>query len=104
MQPFDDHELCNIGERNQHTQKGDFDITKEISLYPNPTTGHVYWTRAQDGPVTVKIFNSLGQLQITRNTTDSHLDLNAFTQAVYRLQILSSENELLFNGKVSLVK
>jgi hypothetical protein len=27
MQPFDDHELCNIGERNQHTQKGGFDIT-----------------------------------------------------------------------------
>jgi hypothetical protein len=59
MQPFDDHELCNIGERNQHTQKGGFDITKEISLYPNPTTGHVYWTREQDGPVTVKVFNSL---------------------------------------------
>ncbi len=75
-----------------------------VKIYPNPTTGDVYWTGAQNLPVTVNVFNALGQLQITRNVTNSHLDLNTLPQGVYHFQMLSPANELLYNGKVSLVK
>ena len=75
-----------------------------LKIYPNPTTGQVYWTSAQDQPVTVHVFNALGQLQITKSITDNHLDLNTLPPGVYHFQIHSSANELLFNGKISLVK
>ena len=101
---FDDHVLCNSSQRNARDRNGDISKESDFALYPNPTTGIVYWTGFQGQPVTVNIYNSLGQLQIAKSMNNSHLDLNTLPQGMYHLQILSLANELLYNGKVFLTK
>jgi hypothetical protein len=76
----------------------------EVAVFPNPTTGYVSWLGIPEGKVTVRVFNALGQLQLERNSEDTAVDLSALNQGVYRLQILSAEQKILFNGSISLLK
>jgi hypothetical protein len=104
-QEFDDYQLCDSGERNQRIKPSvKVESLDNIIVYPNPTTGQVFWTTLQGEPVTVRVFNSLGQLQIEKSTTDNRMDLSALSQGMYHLQILSPAQTVLFSGNISLLK
>ncbi len=58
---YDDVELCaETEERKRVEMLEDTADTKKIALYPNPTTGQVYWTGTSDQVVRMRVFNAVG--------------------------------------------
>ena len=75
----------------------------EIVLYPNPTTGHLYWT-GTSGLVTLRLFNALGVLQVERKITDNQLDVSALPDGFYTLQLWAADSTLVANRKLLVAK
>ncbi|MFN0175930.1 MAG: T9SS type A sorting domain-containing protein [Saprospiraceae bacterium] len=103
-QEYDDVALCGSQRPGAGGREETSEIPAEVLVFPNPTTGYVSWLGIPEGKVTVRVFNALGQLQLERNSEDNAVDLSALNQGIYRLQILSSEQKILFNGSISLLK
>jgi hypothetical protein len=63
--------------------------SESISIYPNPSTGLLSWSGII-GPVTVRIFNQLGQLQLEQRCTEGSVNLTPLQDGVYQLQLLDA--------------
>ena len=78
---------------------------ESISLFPNPTTGKVSWNDMDTGPVLLRVFNALGQLQGETIVDDSTSDLSHLQEGLYYVQLISlSDNKLLTNQKLIIIK
>ena len=66
-------------------------ISGKLKIYPNPSTGLVFIDYPGTENLQVSVFNSLGQLLITRdldiNSEKTSLDLSPFADGVYMLQV-----------------
>jgi hypothetical protein len=84
-QDYDDGLLCASGERDQRRTGGDTQLKTEERIYPNPTTGEVFFSVA--GEARVQIFNNIGQLQREQLISDNRLTLSNLHPGLYRLRI-----------------
>ncbi|MEO6759807.1 MAG: T9SS type A sorting domain-containing protein [Saprospiraceae bacterium] len=99
---FDDSDLC-AGADDRSAKRKTPQAMREITLYPNPATGNVNWSGNTD-IVTVRVFNALGVLQFERNNVTGHLDINILSEGFYTLQLLASDQTILANRKLLVVK
>ena len=103
-QEYDDVALCGSQRPGAGGRAETSEIPAEVLVFPNPTTGYVSWLGIPEGKITVRVFNTLGQLQLESISENNAIDLSALNQGVYRFQILSAEQKILFNGSISLLK
>lgn len=75
-----------------------------VKIYPNPTSGQISWTGPEEKAVTIRVFNLLGQILGERNVKENTMDIGTLPAGIYRLQILTKERQILYNGIVSVVK
>lgn len=71
-----------------------------ISIFPNPTTGHIAWTGLLNTPVTVKVFNLAGQLVEEIATEDKQLDLGRLENGLYIIRLFDQNGEVLATQKL----
>ena len=98
---FDDSQLC-AGANNRASEPEQSSLAKtleDVVLYPNPTTGQLYWS-GTTGLVTLRIFNTLGVLQLERQSANNYLDVSTLPDGIYTLQLLAADNTLLANRKL----
>ncbi len=68
----------------------------EVVLWPNPTTGVLYWRGLPEGErVTVEVYNSLGQLQLRQTTAQALVDLSGLSAGYYQIRLLTERQEPL---------
>lgn len=100
---FDDDNLCDLAEARQQEEKTA--KTAEIALYPNPTTGLLTWSSTVDQPVILRIYNSLGQLQMEQVLSGVSTQIGHLPEGLYQVQLLDSQNKsILATQKVLLIK
>ena len=57
----------------------------DLKIYPNPTTGIIYFS---DPAVTlVRVFDNIGRLQLQQEVAEDRLDLSHLQPSIYRLQV-----------------
>ena len=100
---FDDNELCYLAEERRQ-EKETLSQPSSILLYPNPTTGQVYWVGTGEQSVQVRVFNALGQVIANLTSTNGYASLDHLPQGLYHIQLLSFENNILATSKLQLVK
>ncbi len=102
---FDDVELCEGAEERQQQ-----DISSKplkgapVVFYPNPTTGQVFWSGTSDQSVTIRVFNTLGQLTIEQLNVTGQANLSHLPEGLYQVQLLSSDNAVLATQKLQIIK
>jgi hypothetical protein len=100
-QEFDDYQLCDSGERQQRAKRQNTtEAAKDIAIYPNPTTGDVFFT--VPGEILVRVFNELGQIKLEKAVTDGRISLAQLQPGVYRLQLFR-EGQMLTTQSVVLL-
>lgn len=75
-----------------------------ITVFPNPTSGRVFWTGAEGRPMTVRVYNQLTQLVLERFCSANFLDMSAFPTGMYRLQFLTENGRSQVTKSVVLQK
>ncbi|MFN4254401.1 MAG: T9SS type A sorting domain-containing protein [Saprospiraceae bacterium] len=88
---FDDDSLCQQAAANRSaTPEAARQLGSSVVLFPNPTTGKVYWFGLQGRLVDVKVYDRLGRLMLERNTDEPSLDLSALPSGTYRVSIFEA--------------
>lgn len=59
--------------------------SKVLKIYPNPTTGLVYFSNIDE--VLVRVFDNTGCLHLQKEVTGGRLDLSHLQPGIYRLQV-----------------
>jgi hypothetical protein len=76
-----------------------------VKVWPNPTTGAIYWTGLPEGEaVLVRLYNSLGMLMLEEKTRAGRIDLGHLPESVYWLQLLSEQGQIVAHKGVFLTK
>ena len=101
---FDDADLCTVSLERTHAEKQEADTAGKIVLYPNPTTGQVYWTGTDDQPIRIRVFNSLGQQLAEVVSTTGYANLGHLQQGIYHVQLLSLDNAVLATRKLQVIQ
>ena len=103
---YDDAVICAVEERPSNETARNFQLEqKDVLVFPNPSTGYIYWTVLKEHPtVTVRVFNALGQLVVERETASNSLDLSALSSGVYHLLFTTSDNALRLNKSIVIEK
>ncbi|MGB0864317.1 MAG: S8 family serine peptidase [Saprospiraceae bacterium] len=78
------------------------DILTKMNVYPNPSTGlfHINVQDMSNEPVTLSVFDALGRVVTSYQTTLSNddatiqLDLSSFTKGIYLLQLQSRQGQI----------
>jgi len=76
---------------------------EEIVLYPNPTSGQVFWS-GTTGTIALRVFNSLGLLQMEQKNAENFLDISSLPNGFYTIQLLAPDQTLLANRKLLVQK
>lgn len=77
------------------TSVNDLNTSAEISVFPNPTGGHIYLRFNGNTRIDLsRIYDSFGKLVLEDKTTELYLDVSEFEAGIYFLE-LSSGNERL---------
>jgi hypothetical protein len=95
---YDDAILCASEERPSNEREDDQIGATDIRVFPNPTTGHIYWTGLEGQIVTARVFNMLGQQVAERSRTAGNFDLSALPAGIYQL-FLSTPDNAVFTSK-----
>jgi hypothetical protein len=78
------------------------EVTKAVSVYPNPTNGKVFISGAENA--TVEIYNLTGaQVASYTDFSSNVIDLSAMEEGIYFLNIVI-DNKTVLNKKISLLK
>jgi hypothetical protein len=88
-----------VGSIHSASSKGE-----EVLLFPNPSTGQIFWTGLEGQHLHMRVFNALGQLVADRNMPDNMLDLSALPAGIYQVQFSSLEAKLLLNRSLVIQK
>ena len=86
---YNDRQLCAGTGSRENDQVSSTENKNYINIFPNPSTGLVSWSGIT-GPVTVRIFNQLGQLQLEQRCTEGSINLTPLQDGVYQLQLLDA--------------
>ncbi|MBK8193686.1 MAG: T9SS type A sorting domain-containing protein [Lewinellaceae bacterium] len=97
---FDDRDLC--GTQNRQVKGKKSPTLDRVIVFPNPTTGQINWTGAEN--VAIRVLNAQGQLVREIRRAEGSADLGNLPQGVYVVQVFSAENVLLTTQKIQLVK
>lgn len=98
---FDDRVLCQgIGARSQPEQVA-AQMAEQVVLYPNPTTGEVFWTGTGEQDVLVKVFNLTGQVVAEANSPNRHISLGKLADGLYLVQLLATDGTVLATQKLN---
>jgi hypothetical protein len=103
---FDDAAICAVGqERPSNGRDSDVQINREdVVVYPNPSTGQIFWSGLAGKPLRVRVLNPLGQLVAERDTTGNSLDLGILPEGVYQVQFSCPDTKLLLNRSLVIQK
>ena len=101
---FDDADLCTVSLERTHAEKQEADTAGKIVLYPNPTTGQVYWTGTGEQPIRVRVFNTLGQQLAEVISTTGYTNMGHLQPGIYHVQLLSLENVVLATRKLQVMQ
>ncbi len=97
---YNDFDLCAPPQPRQKQVNGKSSGLKDITLYPNPTTGEVFLSVS--GEVLARVFNNIGQMQMEKTVADNRLNLSLLPPGVYRLQLFR-EGRMLTTQSVILI-
>ena len=81
------------------------DITKNISIYPNPTNGHITISNTEKIENDIDVINSLGKI-ITSikkdewNNNKTTINLSSYPKGIYIIQLIN--NNKIINHKIIL--
>ncbi len=76
--------------------------TKAVSIYPNPTTGKVHVSNAENAQIMV--YSVTGELVVSYNNFSSNMiDLSELNEGIYIMNIVIADKTVL-NKKISLLK
>ncbi|MBV6438996.1 MAG: hypothetical protein EPGJADBJ_00626 [Saprospiraceae bacterium] len=104
-QGFNDLEQCEDNERQQRPEdSAKLSEAGSVVLYPNPTTGQLFWSGTGDQPVAIRVFNGLGQLAAEMTSANGSADLEQLPEGLYTLQIFAPDNTVLATEKIQIVK
>ncbi|MBX2890139.1 MAG: hypothetical protein KF734_04380 [Saprospiraceae bacterium] len=101
---YDDTDLCAVSAERSRAEKHEAPHTEAIVLYPNPTTGQVYWTGTDDQPIRIRAFNALGQQLTEVVSTTGYANLGHLQQGIYHVQLLSLDNAVLATRKLQVIQ
>ncbi|HMB99527.1 MAG TPA: S8 family peptidase [Flavobacteriaceae bacterium] len=79
-----------------------FENQKPVRIYPNPTLASVYFDNSRTNFKHVEVFNSLGQLMLTKslsNEVNSSIDLSGVSDGLYFLRFYD-QNQSIYTFKV----
>ncbi|MBK8965884.1 MAG: T9SS type A sorting domain-containing protein [Lewinellaceae bacterium] len=102
---FDDVELCQPAEEIRRPEEpeviaGD---PANIIIFPNPSTGHVYWRGTGNQKIRILVFNAYGQQLADMFSTSGFADMKHLPEGLHLVQLLSSDNRLLATRKLHLI-
>jgi hypothetical protein len=104
-QEFDDRTLClQAGQREQQKLVSDFSSASDITFYPNPSSGSLYWTNTGAEPVLLRLYNPLGQLLLSQESADGFVSIAQFLPGIYTAQLVSNNGKVLTATQVVLTK
>ena len=98
---YNDRDLC--GTQNRQSQGKRTVANGSITIYPNPTSGQLFWT-ATSTESTIRVFNQLGELKIESRVGGNQTSIRALPDGMYTVQLLSDNGALMANTKIILVK
>ena len=75
-----------------------------VMVFPNPSTGQIYWTGPTEQLLTVRVFNMLGQQVMEREIAINSLDLSALPNGVYHLLFSTPESSMQINKSIVIEK
>lgn len=103
---YDDVELCEQSAERNHPQKPEMlaDTLTGVVLFPNPSTGQVYWRGTGDQPVRVRVFNAYGQQLADMFSKTGFANLEHLPDGLHLVQLFSLDNHLLATRKLHLIK
>lgn len=103
---FDDEDICALAEERHQAEKPEkATALSRIVLYPNPTTGLLTWSGIVDQTVILRIYNSLGQLQMEQDLSGASTQIGHLPGGLYQIQLLDSQSKAVLSfQKVLLVK
>lgn len=72
----------------QQLEVAQFDLSKDIVVYPNPTTAAIYFKTSENiSNELVSVYNNTGQLVLqSKVATDNSLNLNELSGGIYLIQ------------------
>ena len=82
--------------------------SKAAQVYPNPFTSQfsVVYTTNSASPITIRVYNTLGQASITENTTAGNgrnvttiTEASSLTKGIYVVEVISG-NEIIATQKI----
>jgi hypothetical protein len=103
---YDDIELCEPPEEMRRPQKPETlaDTPTGIMLFPNPSTGQVYWRGTGGQTVRIRVYNAYGQQLADMYSTSGFANLEHLPDGLHLVQLLSLDNHLLASRKLHLIK
>lgn len=103
---YDDVELCEPPEEMRRPQKPETlaDTPTGIMLFPNPSTGQVYWRGTGGQTVRIRVYNAYGQQLADMYSTSGFANLEHLPDGLHLVQLLSLDNHLLASRKLHLIK
>jgi len=103
---FDDTVLCEQPEEMRRPQKQETlaETPAGIMLFPNPSTGQVYWRGTGDQTVRIRVFNAYGQQLADLLSTTGFANLEHLPEGLHMLQLSALDNHLLATRKLHLIK
>ena len=102
---YDDLENCVDAERQQRRSHSDKPTEIAVAvIYPNPTSGHIFWNGTNDQTITVRVFNALGQLAMELSSTNASANLESLPEGLYLVQLSDPDNVVPDTQKVLIIK
>ena len=75
-------------------------LSEKMSIYPNPTTGMIYFDAEKSFDVV--IYNYQGQVVLRKNDNNGYIDLSEMSAGIYFLELRN--NDKLVIEKIILTK
>jgi hypothetical protein len=104
-QGFNDREQCADNQRQQQPEYPKINPEiNSVTVYPNPTTGQLYWSGTGEQSVTIRVFNSLGQLVAETTSNTGYANLERLPDGLYQLQLSTPDNKVLATQKLQIIR
>ncbi|MCS6928221.1 MAG: T9SS type A sorting domain-containing protein [Saprospiraceae bacterium] len=99
---YEDEDLCATAapRARRQTQDALANVAASIALYPNPTTGWVFWTSPVSEPLRLRVFNAVGQQVAEIVSAKGSADLSHLPAGLYYVHLLRTDDTVLGVHKI----